>query len=317
MWATLYTVYINSIQANTRRRLVLCRDVSRLAPGTLELNTTRNKKMSAMTSVARDCGHVSALGLRGFVTGLILFMVWGCQAPTTTQWSTLNNKIDQLQAELDAGQSSRTEIQHQLQTLNTQTSQHSEYLAPLQSDFNNLERIPDRVNDVVRNAVQSMCAPALPEPSACPTATVEMMEQRLVVGEIEDVRIDPPGFVMTARIDTGAESSSMHAEGITEFERDGDAWVRFKVTSDELDTTIERPVEKYVRVFQQSDKKGSRRPVVMLRVMVGTIQESFEFTLADRSHLAHRMILGRNFLTDLAVVDVGRRKVQPLPNDQP
>ena len=76
-------------------------------------------------------------------------------------------------------------------------------------------------------------------------------------------------------------------------------------------TTVEREVVRYVRVFQQADKEGSRRPVVEMRIRVGNVQAEFEFTLADRSHLEHSMILGRNFLTDLAVVDVGRQFLQP------
>ena len=50
-----------------------------------------------------------------------------------------------------------------------------------------------------------------------------------------------------------------------------------------------------------------------MRIIVGNVTDSFEFTLADRAHLEHDMILGRNFLTDLAVVDVGREYVQPRP----
>ena len=75
-------------------------------------------------------------------------------------------------------------------------------------------------------------------------------------------------------------------------------------------------MRRHVRVFQQSDKAGTRRPVVDMRILIGNISDTFEFTLADRSHLEHNMILGRNFLTDLAVVDVGQKYVQRLPTAQ-
>jgi hypothetical protein len=45
-------------------------------------------------------------------------------------------------------------------------------------------------------------------------------------------------------------------------------------------------------------------------VTLGDIQGKFEFTLADREHLDQEALLGRNFLTDVAVVDVGRSFVQ-------
>ena len=158
--------------------------------------------------------------------------------------------------------------------------------------------------------------PAQPAAAQCTTQTVVMHGDRMVVGRVERVRVDPPGFIMDARIDTGADSSSIHAERISEFERDGKDWVRFDIVTEQLNVTLERPVRRHVRVFQQSDKAGTRRPVVDMRILIGNISDTFEFTLADRSHLEHNMILGRNFLTDLAVVDVGQKYVQRLPTAQ-
>ena len=177
-----------------------------------------------------------------------------------------------------------------------------------------LDRLEESVlEEVARTAKQ--CAPTVVQAEACESTPVVMQDDRMVVGEIERIRVDPPGMTITARVDTGAQSSSLHAEEITEFERDGDDWVRFNVVNDDDETiAIERPIKKYVRVFQQSDKEGSRRPVVEMRILIGNVRDTFEFTLADRSHLAHAIILGRNFLTDIAVVDVGRQYVQPLPN---
>ena len=60
-------------------------------------------------------------------------------------------------------------------------------------------------------------------------------------------------------------------------------------------------------------KKVHGVAVVRMRLVLGNVQDSFDFTLADRSHLENVMILGRNFLTDIAVVDVGKQYVQPLP----
>ncbi len=64
-------------------------------------------------------------------------------------------------------------------------------------------------------------------------------------------------------------------------------------------------------MVQQADPKGTRRPVVNMRVRMGDVEDSFDFTLADRAHLNYQIILGRNFLADVALVDVGQRFVQP------
>ena len=141
--------------------------------------------------------------------------------------------------------------------------------------------------------------------------TVVTSDGKILVGELERIWVDPPGMTMIARIDTGAQSSSLSAENLVEFERDGDDWVRFDVVVAEQSTTLEREVVRHVRVVQQADPEGTRRPVVSMRLLLGNVQDSFDFTLADRSHLEYQSILGRNFLTDIALVDVGRQFVQP------
>lgn len=181
------------------------------------------------------------------------------------------------------------------------------------------ESVEPRLDDLagalnlIQKDLQTCLQPQTPAPQVCDDRPVLLNDERMVVGEVEWVRIAPPGILMSARIDTGAQSSSIHAGKISRFERDGDEWISFELNIDEQPVTIERPILRHVRVFQQSDKDGSRRPVVAMRIIVGNVTDSFEFTLADRAHLEHDMILGRNFLTDLAVVDVGREYVQPRP----
>ena len=117
---------------------------------------------------------------------------------------------------------------------------------------------------------------------------------KMLVGELEHIYVDPPGVNVVARIDTGATSSSLHAENVVPFERDGEDWVRFDMMISESDSvSMERRIIRHVRVVQQADPGGSRRPVVAMRVRLGEIQDTFEFTLADRSHLENEMILGR------------------------
>ncbi len=143
--------------------------------------------------------------------------------------------------------------------------------------------------------------------------TILIQDDKFVVGELEHVWLDPPGIMLPARVDTGASRNSLHALDLKRFERDGDRWVRFNVIAGDGTVTLERRVVRFVRVLQQADPEGSRRPVVNMRVHMGTHEGTFEFTLADRSHLEYEMLLGRNFLKDVAVVDVSRQFVQPMP----
>lgn len=160
---------------------------------------------------------------------------------------------------------------------------------------------------VIVQAPQACEAPLAP-------AVVES-EEKITVGQLERIRIEPQGAVLTARIDTGANSNSLSAENLVYFERDGDDWVRFEVRTDDGQVnTLEREVQRHVRVIQQSDPEGSRRPMVYLRVRLGNVLGNFEFNLTDRSHLKHPVILGREFLADLMLVDVGQEFLQPLPD---
>ncbi len=155
-----------------------------------------------------------------------------------------------------------------------------------------------------------------PETMTCDAPTEAVSQngtEKMTVGTVERVRITPPGITMTARIDSGADSSSLSAVNMVFLERDGEDWVRFDLIVGDETHTLERRVLRFVRVFQQSDPAGVRRPVVRFRIQFGDILGLFEFNLSDRRHLEHPAILGRNFLVDLVVVDVAKKFTQSLP----
>ena len=248
------------------------------------------------------------LGSRLGVAALLIACAAGCaatgdsQAPKQTPMAALSAKIQALEYQLLATQLA-------ISTLNGEQLATRETLARQITDLDGkVENIPATMTSICSLATTSVTTQC---DQNAPTQTVVMSGDKMVVGEMERVWIDPPGVSLTARVDTGAHSSSLHAENLVEFERDGDDWVRFDVVADDSNTTLERPVTRYVRVFQQADPVGTRRPVVAVRLRLGDVQDSFEFTLADRSHLNFQMLLGRNFLTDMALVDVGRQFVQP------
>lgn len=138
---------------------------------------------------------------------------------------------------------------------------------------------------------------------------------KLVVGEIENVRFDNLGMELRARMDTGAVTSSLHAENVRRFQRDGDNWVRFTIRDPETGepVVLERPRSRRVRIVQAGAEDPSTRPVVELRVTLGNSSQTAEFTLADRSALEFPVLIGRNILRDLMVVDVSKTDAAPLP----
>lgn len=144
---------------------------------------------------------------------------------------------------------------------------------------------------------------------------VPVAKDKLVLGTVEMVSIEPGGVALDSLIDTGAATSSLSAEELKPFERDGQEWVRFKLstTGDDADpVTIELPVKRYVRVARPGFD-SQRRPVVDMSLTVGDVTHMVEVNLTDRSSLDYRLLVGRNFLKDAAVVDVSRRNVQGAP----
>ncbi|WP_289302809.1 RimK/LysX family protein, partial [Methylophaga sp. UBA3996] len=75
----------------------------------------------------------------------------------------------------------------------------------------------------------------------------------------------------------------------------------------------EAPLVRYVKIRQASTDTLDKRPVASLTVRLGKMTEVAEFTLNDRTHMTYPILLGREFLRDVAVVDVAKDNNQPKP----
>ena len=138
---------------------------------------------------------------------------------------------------------------------------------------------------------------------------------KLILGEAEWVYIEEANGAFQSRVDTGATTSSISATDITVFEREGKRWVKFKMPMDNgKSLDIEAPFVRYVKIKQASADGSDRRPVVRLTMQLGSLTEKAEFSLRDRSDMDFALLLGREFIKDVAVVDVAREFVQPKPD---
>ena len=111
-----------------------------------------------------------------------------------------------------------------------------------------------------------------------------------------------------AKVDSGARSSSLHATSIEEFIKDGQEWVRFNVHpwQKKIDRVVqvEAPVLEY-RSIRSSSGVASRRPVIVTTVVILGRRCSMEVTLANRSKMGFRMLLGREAFRGLFLLDAG------------
>jgi hypothetical protein len=135
-----------------------------------------------------------------------------------------------------------------------------------------------------------------------------------IIGAVEWARVDPSGLVMEARVDTGAETSSIHAEEIRRIERDGERYVSFVLLDPATGTrvTLERRLRRRVAI-KRSDEENESRYVVELWVTLGNHHANIEVTLSDRDVFEYPLLIGRNFLTDAVIVDVSRHHTLGRP----
>lgn len=111
---------------------------------------------------------------------------------------------------------------------------------------------------------------------------------------------------LKAKIDTGAQTSSLHAFALERFGRDGEEWVRFEVhpwqRSSADPVIVELPVHDR-RQVRSSSGHVEERYVVKLDLRLDGRVVPAEVTLTRRDAMGFRMLVGREVLRRGFVVD--------------
>ncbi|MGQ0700979.1 MAG: ATP-dependent zinc protease family protein [Panacagrimonas sp.] len=121
------------------------------------------------------------------------------------------------------------------------------------------------------------------------------------LGWVEPVCVQGLNAVLMAKLDTGADRTSIDARGIEIFERDDQSFARFRV-ADEAGPELELPLAGEVRVRRQSDVPAERKTVRLTLSLAGQVVET-EASLADRSGYDYPMLIGRDVLAGRFVVN--------------
>ncbi|WP_024872710.1 ATP-dependent zinc protease [Tolumonas lignilytica] len=135
---------------------------------------------------------------------------------------------------------------------------------------------------------------------------------KMILGETEWIYVEEANGNFMSRVDTGATTSSISAHDVTVFEREGRRWVKFIMPIDGgKEINVEVPFVKYIRIRQANGLED--RPIVRMTIRLGSVTEKADFSLTDRSNMDFPVLLGREFMKDVAVVDVARENVQGKP----
>lgn len=181
-----------------------------------------------------------------------------------------------------------------------------------------LNDVSENINEIKQEQpamaaqIEQTCTQAIDTESFSSQGVRFLTDGKMIVGESEIVHLMPPAEDFYARVDSGATTSSLDARDMVVFERDGEDWVRFNLVHNDTGeaASIELEVERFVKIRQANSPKPERRPVVKLKLRLGSFDDYVEFSLADRSAMVYPVLLGRRFLRDVAVVDVARQYVQ-------
>ena len=191
-------------------------------------------------------------------------------------------------------------------------------LEQLEEQGKKLDAISEVQAAVVADAAQIQIQIQTQAPAESPAERsecklVEPEPSKMTVGRQEQVWLEDIQLALPARVDTGAETASLDAHNIELFERNGKRWVRFEIVHPDTGKALllERKLKRTVSIIQSNTSEAERRPVIKLGITIGHIKQSAEFTLSNRSHLDYQLLIGRNILKDVMIVDVSRINIAP------
>ncbi|MGL6259925.1 ATP-dependent zinc protease family protein [Vibrio sp. WXL103] len=217
---------------------------------------------------------------------------------------------------LEQVKSSQLAIVNKINRLELQISNQSDYIESLEYEIAELNYTWDLRLEEAGLEQQVVLETEEQEVEVAETIDLTPREPyEVVLGGVERVTFDNLETELNARVDTGASISSLNAADIEQFERNGKRWVRFHIADSKGQkiedassepVKVEAPVARMAKIRQSSNADSERRYVIDLWVRLGDIHEKTQFTLANRSHMTHPVLLGRDFIRDIALVDVSK-----------
>jgi hypothetical protein len=130
--------------------------------------------------------------------------------------------------------------------------------------------------------------------------------ERAIFGWIEQIVIGDEGLHLEAKLDTGADTSSIDAHRIRRLRRksSGERLVEFMVIDPESgdEFWFKEPLVRKARIKQHSGSV-QERPVVELDICIGSLTRRVQFTLVSREYFEYPVLLGREAMEGVIIVD--------------
>lgn len=167
-----------------------------------------------------------------------------------------------------------------------------------------------------RGIVREEIMPQMQELSSLPPKLREGQEraqtsakEKMIVGRVERVQIDGTEMRVKARIDSGAQTSSIHAENVVEKMIEGEKYVQFESLDDQEKRHVFLKKVIASTVVRSSTGEANSRYVIRMTITMAGREHEINVNLNDRTGLVYRFLVGRNLLMGNYVVDVSQSRL--------
>jgi len=137
------------------------------------------------------------------------------------------------------------------------------------------------------------------------TDSVRAGENKIVIGEVEDVILLPWGLRLPARVDTGAAMSSLDARDL----KVKNGFAEFQLPKKHGGLELRLPIVDWLTI--RSSEASEQRPIVELDFCIGPKKIHTRVNLSDRSTVKYPLLLGRNTLKEDFIVDCMQDRCSP------
>lgn len=196
----------------------------------------------------------------------------------------------------DKVEEKKSEVKTEADTLKNGAEKPKEEAPPAEAEPKEIDPDDEAAAEAAEAETAAVARPVSPDPIQ-------------VYGWREKILIDGIEGVIYAKLDTGAYTSSIHAEETELFERDGKKWVRFIVTEprkkDSPRVRVEAPLVRIARIKVPGGESETRE-VVRLAFKIGERKLRGDFTLNNRSNMLSAVLIGRTTIRELGWIDPSR-----------
>lgn len=125
-------------------------------------------------------------------------------------------------------------------------------------------------------------------------------ETPAVLGWLENVQLHGLAEPLPAKLDSGADHSSLHAQAIDILRLNQEPWVRFQSVAGQ---TLHARLVRESRI-KQKNAASQARPVVQLTLCLNGRWREIDANLVDRSGFKQALLIGRSALLPGELIDV-------------